>query len=102
MRALAHGRGRRRRDSRLRCGNLSRRLEVLPPPGEEALQAVAQLIPLTHVFDAVRIGIEDGTVAWGQLGIAAIGAAVLGCGAMWFVGNQLRRFRRNGWITKFI
>ncbi len=67
-----------------------------------ALQAVAQLIPLTHVFDAVRIGIEDGTVAWGQLGIAAIGAAVLGCGAMWFVGNQLRRFRRNGWITKFI
>lgn len=66
------------------------------------LQVVAQLIPLTHVFDAVRIGIEGGTVAWGQLGIAAVGTAVLAGAAMWFVSNQLRRFRRNGWVTKFI
>ncbi len=67
-----------------------------------ALQVLAQLIPLTHVFDAVRVGIDDGTVAWGQLGIAALGTAVLGCAAAWFLSNQLRRFRRNGWVTKFI
>lgn len=66
------------------------------------LQAVAQLIPLTHVFDAVRVGIDEGTVAWGQLGIAAVGTLVLAAAAVWFLRNQLRRFRRQGWVTKFI
>jgi ABC-2 type transport system permease protein len=67
-----------------------------------ALQAVAAVVPLTHVFDAVRTGIEDGTVAWGQLGIAAAGTVVIAAASVWFVGHQLRRFRRKGWITKFV
>lgn len=66
------------------------------------LQGVAQLIPLTHVFDAVRVGIEEHTVAWGQLGIAAVGTIAIAAVSMWFVANQLRRFRRNGWVTKFV
>ncbi len=67
-----------------------------------ALQAIAAVVPLTHVFDAVREGIEQGTVAWDQLGIAAAGTLVIAVAAIWFVGNQLRRFRRNGWVTKFV
>lgn len=72
-------------------------VESLPP----VLQAVAQLVPLTHVFDAVRTGVEDHTVAWGQLGIAMAGTLVIAAASSWFVGHQLRRFRRNGWVTKF-
>lgn len=73
-------------------------VESLPP----VLQAVARAIPLTHVFDAVRIGIEDGEVAWGQLAIAAVGTAVIAAAATWFVAHQLRRFRRDGWVTRFV
>lgn len=73
-------------------------VESLPP----VLQAVARAIPLTHVFNAVRIGIEDGEVAWGQLAIAAVGTAVIAAAATWFVAHQLRRFRRDGWVTRFV
>lgn len=70
----------------------------LPP----VLQAVARAIPLTHVFDAVRVGVEHHTVAWAQLAIAAVGTVVIAVAASWFLGRQLRRFRRHGWITKFV
>jgi len=73
-------------------------VESLPP----VLQAVARAIPLTHVFDAVRIGIEDGEVAWAQLAVAAAGTAVIAAAATWFVAHQLRRFRRDGWVTRFV
>lgn len=65
------------------------------------LQVVAAAIPLTHVFDAVRTGVEHGTVAWGQLAVATAGTAVIAVAAAWFLGNQLRRFRRRGWVTRF-
>lgn len=73
-------------------------VESLPP----VLQAVARAIPLTHVFDAVRIGIEDGEVAWAQLAVAASGTAVIAAASTWFVAHQLRRFRRDGWVTRFV
>jgi ABC-2 type transport system permease protein len=67
-----------------------------------ALQAVAEVVPLTHVFDAVRTGVEERTVVWGELGVAAAWAAVIAAASTWFVAHQLRRFRRNGWITRFL
>ena len=73
-------------------------VESLPP----VLQVVARAIPLTHVFDAVRIGIEDGEVAWAQLAVAASGTAVIAAASTWFVAHQLRRFRRDGWVTRFV
>lgn len=73
-------------------------VESLPP----VLQAVARAIPLTHVFDAVRIGIEDGEVAWAQLAVAASGTTVIAAASTWFVAHQLRRFRRDGWVTRFV
>jgi ABC-2 type transport system permease protein len=66
-----------------------------------APQAVAAVIPLTHVFEAVRQGLETGSIAWDQLGIAAVGTGVLLGLTMWFLGHQLRRFRAEGWVTRF-
>jgi ABC-2 type transport system permease protein len=65
------------------------------------LQPLAQVIPLTRIFDATRASIESGTVRWGDLGLGAAGSLVcVGLGA-WFVQRQLRRFRQQGWITRF-
>lgn len=72
-------------------------VEALPG----ALQAIARAIPLTRAFDATRIGIEGGAVAVGDLVIAAIGSAVAVLLAFWFVLRQLRRFREQGWVTRF-
>jgi ABC-2 type transport system permease protein len=66
-----------------------------------ALQAVARLIPLTRAFDATRVGIEGGAVATGDLLIAAAGSVVAVALAFWFVIRQLRRFREEGWVTRF-
>lgn len=65
------------------------------------LQAIAKVIPLTHVFEAIRQGLETSTIAWGQLGIAAAGTAVLLVIAFWFLDRQLHRFRAEGWVTRF-
>ena len=72
-------------------------VEALPG----ALQAVARVIPLTRAFDATRVGIEGGTVAASDLVVAAVGSAVAVALAFWFVLRQLRRFRQQGWVTKF-
>jgi ABC-2 type transport system permease protein len=72
-------------------------IDSLPP----ALQTVAQVVPLTHVFEAVRQGLEESTIAWGQLAIAAAGTFVLLGLAFWFLDRQLRRFRSLGWVTRF-
>lgn len=72
-------------------------VDSLPP----ALAALAQIVPLTYVFDAVRQGLETSTIAWGQLGIAAAGTLVLLALASWFLARQLRRFREEGWVTRF-
>lgn len=72
-------------------------VDSLPP----ALAAIAQVIPLTHVFEAVRVGLADQTVAWAQLAIAAAGTLALLGLAAWFLDRQLRRLRAEGWITRF-
>lgn len=65
------------------------------------LQGIARVVPLTHVFEAVQVGLDTGTVAWGQLGIAAAGTLVLLVLALWFLQRQLRRFRSEGWVNRF-
>jgi ABC-type polysaccharide/polyol phosphate export permease len=66
-----------------------------------ALQPIAEVIPLTRVFDATRASLGDGTVRWGDLGLGAAGSLVCVGLAAWFVRRQLRRFREQGWITRF-
>ncbi|MDZ7676128.1 MAG: ABC transporter permease [Acidimicrobiales bacterium] len=72
-------------------------VEALPG----VLQTVARAIPLTRAFDATRIGIEGGSLAVGDLAVAAAGSAVAVGVAFWFVLRQLRRFREQGWVTRF-
>ena len=72
-------------------------VEALPG----VLQGLAAAIPLTRAFDAARIGIEGGTVAAGDLAVAAAGSVVAVALAFWFVLRQLRRFRQHGWVTRF-
>ena len=72
-------------------------VEALPG----VLQAIARVIPLTRAFDATRIGIEGGEVAVADLVVAGAGSAVAVVLAFWFVLRQLRRFREQGWVTRF-
>lgn len=65
------------------------------------LQPIARAIPLTQVFDATRTGLETGEIAWRELGIGALGSAVALGAATWFLARQLRRFRSQGWVTRF-
>jgi ABC-2 type transport system permease protein len=65
------------------------------------LQPVAEVIPLTRIFEATRESLEHGTVQWVDLALGTAGSLVaVGLGA-WFVRRQLRRFREQGWITRF-
>lgn len=72
-------------------------VEALPG----VLQGIARAIPLTRAFDATRVGIEGGSVAAGDLAVASAGSAVAVALAFWFVLRQLRRFREQGWVTRF-
>lgn len=67
----------------------------------EVLQPIANVIPLTKVFEATQIGLETGTVAWTELAIALGGSLIALAATVWLVTFQLSRFRREGWITKF-
>ena len=40
-------------------------------------------------------------MAWGRLGIGALGSLVALLAATWFIDHQLRRFRSEGWVTRF-
>jgi len=72
-------------------------VESLP----DVLQPIAAVIPLTKVFDAVQVGLETGTVAWGSIAWAALGTLALLGLVVWFLDRQLGRFRRLGWVTRF-
>jgi ABC-2 type transport system permease protein len=65
------------------------------------LQPVAQVVPLTRIFEATRDSLEHGTVQWADLGLGAAGSLVCVALGAWFVRRQLRRFREQGWITRF-
>ncbi len=72
-------------------------LEALPGP----LQAVAGVIPITRAFEAVRAGLEGTGPIAANLVFAGVGALIAVALAWWFVLRQLRRFREEGWISRF-
>lgn len=71
--------------------------EALPP----LLEPIARVVPLTHVFDATREGLETGRVAWAPLGLGALGSLAAVAAGYWFLHHQLQRFRSEGWVTRF-
>jgi ABC-2 type transport system permease protein len=65
------------------------------------LQPIAQALPTTHAFEALR-GLVDGTgLDWVQVGIAAVGSVVMLLLACWYLVYMLKLFRSRGYITRY-
>jgi ABC-2 type transport system permease protein len=64
------------------------------------LQPIAQALPTTHAFAALRTLVDGGGLDWGELGIAAVTCAALMAAALWFLTHMLAVFRRRGYITR--
>lgn len=65
------------------------------------LQPIAQALPTTHAFDALR-GLVDGTgLNWAQVAIAAVGSVVMLLLACWYLVYMLKLFRTRGYITRY-
>ena len=58
-------------------------------------------LPTTHAFTALR-GLVDGRgLDWGQVGLAALGSAVMVVLACWYLVHMLTMFRKRGFITRY-
>jgi len=65
------------------------------------LQPLAQALPTTHAFEALR-GLVNGTgLDWVQVGIAAVGSVVMLLLACWYLVYMLKLFRSRGYITRY-
>ena len=65
------------------------------------LQPIAELLPTTHAFAALRELVDGDPLNWTEVGIAALGASVmLGLGFAFLV-HMLKVFRRRGYITRY-
>ena len=67
----------------------------------DVLRPLAEILPTTHAFAALRELVDTGTLDWGELGIAAIGVVALMLVALWYVTAMLHRFRKRGYITRY-
>jgi ABC-2 type transport system permease protein len=65
------------------------------------LQPIAQLLPTTHAFAALRSIVDGNGTDWAQIGIAAVGAVVMLALAMWFLVAMLKLFRKRGYVTRY-
>jgi ABC-2 type transport system permease protein len=65
------------------------------------LQPIGTALPTTHAFAAGRVLVAGGPVPWGELGIAAVGTAVLVTAALVFLALMLRQFRSRGYVTRY-
>jgi ABC-2 type transport system permease protein len=65
------------------------------------LQPIAELLPTTHAFTALRSIVDGNGTDWGQIAIAAVGAVVMLGLALWYLVAMLRLFRKRGYITRY-
>ncbi|MEO3857909.1 ABC transporter permease [Acrocarpospora sp. B8E8] len=72
-------------------------VSVLP----EALQAVAAVIPATHVFEGMRTVLDGGAIPWGSLAAAGLLDVVYVALALWLYGLTLRHARTKGRLSRF-
>jgi ABC-2 type transport system permease protein len=66
-----------------------------------AIQPLAQALPTTHAFTALRSLVDGNGNDWSQLAIAAVGAVLMLLLAMAWLVAMLRVFRRRGYITRY-
>jgi ABC-2 type transport system permease protein len=65
------------------------------------LQPIANLLPTTHAFTALRDLVDDGTLDWGEVGLAAVSSMVMLALSMWWLTSMLQTFRKRGYITRY-
>lgn len=65
------------------------------------LQPIAAVIPMTRVFDAMRVGVAGGGIAWGDLAVAAVGSVAVAVGAVLLLRHTMKVFLRKGLVTNF-
>ena len=66
-----------------------------------AVQPIARLLPTTHAFSAMRSLLDGRGLSWGDVGLGAAGALVLGLAATLFLAKMLSVFRTRGYITRY-
>jgi ABC-2 type transport system permease protein len=65
------------------------------------MRPIALALPTTHAFTALR-GLVDGRgLDWGQVGLAALGSAIMVVLACWYLVHMLTMFRKRGFITRY-
>jgi ABC-2 type transport system permease protein len=72
-------------------------IESLPA----VLQPLAQILPTTHAFVALRDLVDDKGLNWGEVGLATIGAVAMLLIALAYLVRMLKLFRRRGYITRY-
>jgi ABC-2 type transport system permease protein len=72
-------------------------VEALPGP----LQPLAQALPTTHVFAAMRQLLDGKGLDWPAIGIATSGTIVLAVAALGYLAQMLKLFRERGYISRY-
>lgn len=67
----------------------------------EVVQPLANALPSTHAFAALRTLVDGGGTDWEELAIATVEAVVLALLALLFLVRMLRLFRRRGYVTRY-
>ncbi len=65
------------------------------------LQPLALALPTTHAFSAMRTLLDGNGLDWGQIGLGAVGTAVLTVVALVFLTRMLTVFRARGFISRY-
>lgn len=73
-------------------------VDSLPGP----LQPVAQVLPTTHAFIAMRALVDGESLPWDELALAAGGALLLTAAALVYLTRMLKLFRKRGFIGRYL
>jgi ABC-2 type transport system permease protein len=66
------------------------------------LQPIGNALPTTHIFAAAREVLDGNPMPWDEVGIAAIGSAILAVASAAFVVWMLNVFRDRGYISRHV
>jgi ABC-2 type transport system permease protein len=73
-------------------------VEALP----DVLQPIAEILPTTHAFAAAHEVVDGNPLPWDEVGIAALGAVVMGVLGIWYLMRMLATFRARGYISRHV
>ena len=65
------------------------------------IQPIAQALPTTHAFNAMRQLIDGRGLDWGELGIAAGSTILMAIVALVYLTRMLQVFRKRGFISRY-